>query len=210
MVSEPKSEAEEGHGGAEEGRADGEPVAGGSAPQNLPGERPGPGDPEETTLAQHDGREVVGGRSRWWSSPNKKSIFSDRRLAEGAGSPLDHPANASVRPWRRAFFYVSEVDDDVELSWSPFFVAKILYFQSGHEERRTRPKWLSWIEQFVAEARLWGWKPVFCRGGGRGIVQRWRLSRLEIRGWDRGRLGKRRLDFPSDSRDGFSFGTYKD
>lgn len=60
VVPEPKGEAQEGHGGAEEGRADGEPAPGRPAPQNLPGERTGPGYPEEKTSAQLDGREVVG------------------------------------------------------------------------------------------------------------------------------------------------------
>lgn len=81
VVSEPKSEAEEGHGGAEEGRADGESSVGRATPQDLSRERSGSRDPEEATSAQFHGREVVeeAAPGRWWSSSSKRSIPPYRR-----------------------------------------------------------------------------------------------------------------------------------
>lgn len=59
VVPEQEGEAQEGHGGAQEGCAVCEPTPGRPASQDLPGERAGPGDPEETTIAKLHGRKVV-------------------------------------------------------------------------------------------------------------------------------------------------------
>lgn len=59
MVPEPPGQAEARHGGAQEGRPDREPPAGGPAPQDLPRERPGPGDPQEEAPAQQPRRQVL-------------------------------------------------------------------------------------------------------------------------------------------------------
>lgn len=75
MVPEQTSEVEEGHGGTEEGRADGEPAAGhATTSQDFLGERPGSWDLEETASAEQYGREVVGNETPRCSSLRKTAI----------------------------------------------------------------------------------------------------------------------------------------
>lgn len=55
VVPKQKSETQEGHGGAQEGRADRESASGRPASQDFSGERAGLGNSEETTIAKLHG-----------------------------------------------------------------------------------------------------------------------------------------------------------
>lgn len=87
MVPEQTSEVEEGHGGTEEGRADGEPAAGRATSQDILGERPGSWDLEETTSAEQYGREVVGDETPRCSSLRKNRDFLQPEAREGSRLP---------------------------------------------------------------------------------------------------------------------------
>lgn len=87
MVPEQTGEVEEGHGGTEEGRADGEPAAGRATSQDVLGERAGSWDLEETTSAEQYGREVVGNETPRCSSLRKNRDFSQLEARQGSRLP---------------------------------------------------------------------------------------------------------------------------
>lgn len=80
VVPEQAGEVEEGHGGVEEGRANGEPAAGRPTPQDVLGERAGPWYLEEATSAEQHGREVVGNETPRCSSLRENRVFLARTL----------------------------------------------------------------------------------------------------------------------------------